>query len=160
MSKPVQISDYLAESSQYLCKELIWDKVLDLTIDRVEGGHNVPVPGTSKKDKCIVLFFDGAAKGHVLNRGRAKFLARKFGNNTATWKGKRVTLYVSMKNKKNPDQSTGRIDIAVGNEYCYEAPPARKQRPASQQQQRPAPTDDVPTQDAPPPDEADYPEAQ
>ncbi len=126
----------LAESSEYLCKELVWDAVLDITIDRVEM-KGIPKPGSSKKDRCPVIFFEGRTKGHVLSRGRFKFLIRHYGGETDAWKGKPVLLYVSCKDTNNHlDNSYGRIDFAIGSDFVYEKPPRRPNPGGKRRQQQ------------------------
>jgi hypothetical protein len=57
-----------------------------------------------QKDKGVV-FFEGKDRGWVMNRTNATCLAAMFGDDTASWNGKRVTLYatlVQVGKKKEP----------------------------------------------------------
>lgn len=119
----------LVADSPYLCKEQLWDRVLTVPIDRIEAGHSIPVPNTSRKDRRNVLFFVGAKKGLVLNRTNSKFLVQMLGgNDTSEWRGQKITLYVD-KSNKNPDGSHGGIRIAIGDRYSGKQGPARVPAP-------------------------------
>jgi hypothetical protein len=47
------------------------------------------------KDKRPVVYFDGVTKGLVLNKTNAKRIAKLYGNDTAAWIGRPITLYPS-----------------------------------------------------------------
>jgi hypothetical protein len=162
MSKALQVGEVLAETSEYLCKEVIWDRAVNVIIDRVEWAA-IPRPGSSSKDRRAVMYFRGKDKPHVLNRGRLKFLARAYGGDTAQWAGKPVMLYASCKAKKNHmDGSFGRIDMAIGDAFCYEPPP-RKPKPNGRQSQPQQPAQarhDEPPEGTQLPYSDDYPEAE
>lgn len=109
----MKMSEFVASDSAYLCKEMIWDTPVIVAIDRVEGGHDVPVPNSSKTEVRKVLFFVGAKKALVLNAGHRKFLKKVFGGaDTREWHGRRVLLYVEPA-ARFQSKAVGGIRIAV-----------------------------------------------
>lgn len=123
----VKISDLLA-NSPYICKEMLWDSPpVEVVVARVEAGHQVPKPGSSKRDRKCVLFFEKKKKGLVLNARNTKFLIRTLGTtNTAAWVGKRLVLYVD-KSVKMGSAKCGGIRMAIGQLYSGDqAPPGFK----------------------------------
>lgn len=71
-----------------------WDLAggdVHVTIEKVEAGTLV-APG-GKKNKKPVVYFRGTPKGFALNKTNAKAIASMYGNDTAAWIGKRITIY-------------------------------------------------------------------
>ena len=91
----MKMAEFMTSDSPYLCKEMLWDTPVVVTIDHVEGNHDVPIPDSSRTQKKKVMFFEGKRLGLVINAGHRKFLKRVFGgNDTREWKGRQVLLYV------------------------------------------------------------------
>ena len=67
-------------------------KDVTLEIEKVEGVTLTSQKGTNKKP---VVRFKGAEKGFVLNKTNGRVISRLFGNDTAQWVGKSITLYPS-----------------------------------------------------------------
>jgi hypothetical protein len=112
----MKMSEFMTGDSPYLCKEMLWDTPIIVTIDRVEGNHDVPIPESSRTQRKKVIFFGGKKLGLVLNTGHRKFLKRMFGgNDTRQWKGRKVMLYVDP-TAKFKGKKVGGIRMAIGNE--------------------------------------------
>lgn len=122
----MKISEMFA-NSPYLCKEMFWDAPpFEATIDRVESGHEVPTPGSSKKDKKNVLFFVGTPKGLVLNARNTKFLIRVLGGrDTSAWKGKTITLFID-KSVRYAGVAVGGFRFAFGDQFSGDNPPPKR----------------------------------
>jgi hypothetical protein len=70
-----------------------WDLKGDVTvtITSVEAKQLTAQGGrTSKKP---IIHFDGKEKGFACNKTNAKTIAAMYGNDTAAWSGKRITIY-------------------------------------------------------------------
>ena len=63
-----------------------------VTIESVKV-EDVQLPGTSSKERKVVLAFVGAKKRMILNKTNAKRIAKMHGNKTEGWTGKEITLY-------------------------------------------------------------------
>ena len=134
----MKMSEFMTSDSPYLCKEMLWDTPVVVTIDRVEGGHKVSVPNSNKKEIRKVMFFTEAKLGLVINAGHRKFLRRLFGGrNTNEWKGRRVMLYVEP-TAKYAGEEVGGIRMALrtskgvewsGSEPRGKGPPADAEPP-------------------------------
>ena len=73
-----------------------WDlenKDVTVTIARVEAKELVGSKGV--KAKKPIVYFEGTAKGLACNKTNGKTIAGMYGNDTAHWIGKRVTLYAT-----------------------------------------------------------------
>lgn len=68
------------------------DKPRVLTIASVE--MDSPDPDEPQEEKPV-LFFQGAKKGMVLNRGNATMLAQLFGDETDSWPGQSIEIYTA-----------------------------------------------------------------
>ena len=70
-----------------------WDLPGDVTvtISKVEGRELISAGG--RKTRKPVVWFEGKEKGLALNKTNSKIIATLYGNDTAGWVGKRVTLY-------------------------------------------------------------------
>lgn len=91
----MRMAEFMTSDSPYLCKEMIWDTPVVVTIDRVEGDHDIPIPDSSRTQKKKVMFFQAKKLGLVINAGHRKFLKRQFGgSDTREWTGRKVMLYV------------------------------------------------------------------
>ena len=53
----------------------------------------MPLAGTTKKEKRPIVQFEETPKKLVLNKTNAKIIAKLLGVQTAAWIGKRITLY-------------------------------------------------------------------
>lgn len=72
-----------------------WDLPRDavVTISKVEAA--TLVAQGNKKAKKPVLYFEGKEKGLACNKTNAKTIAAMYGNDTAKWIGKRITIYAT-----------------------------------------------------------------
>ena len=43
----MKMAEFMTSDSPYLCKEMLWDTPVVVTIDHVEGNHDVPIPDSS-----------------------------------------------------------------------------------------------------------------
>jgi hypothetical protein len=75
-------------------------KEVTVTIENVVGGE-LQMPGKKKKAKKPVISFVGKEKKFVCNVTNAKTIAKMYGNEVEKWKGKQITLYVSV--TRNPE---------------------------------------------------------
>lgn len=77
-----------------------WDlpkgRDIPVTIARVKAGELV-APGGRKAKKPIV-YFEGKEKGLALNKTNAKLIAGIYGNDTARWVGKPISIYSTQTN--------------------------------------------------------------
>lgn len=106
-----------------------------VTIAAVKAGE---LGRGNKKERKPVVFFDGKEKGFALNKTNAKTIAGMYGNDTAKWIGRRITIY--------PSQTM------FGSEQvdCIRVRPTPpKGRPAAQTSEQAAPP-------PPPPEEASH----
>lgn len=73
----------------------------DVTVEiaRVVPGELTAMGG--RKSKKPIIHFAGKDKAFIANKTNCKTIAALYGNNTDTWVGKRITLYVST--TRNPD---------------------------------------------------------
>ena len=77
--------------SDYLFAFHLQGREVTLKIVRVESGLVKGEKG--KKDRKPVVYFAGKEKGLALNKTNGKTIAGLYGNDTAQWIGKLVTLY-------------------------------------------------------------------
>lgn len=77
--------------SDYLFAFHLQGREVTLKIARVESGLVKGEKG--KKDRKPVVYFAGKEKGLALNKTNGKTIAGLYGNDTAQWIGKLVTLY-------------------------------------------------------------------
>jgi hypothetical protein len=73
-----------------------WDlqgRDFTVTIAKVVAG-NLTAPGGRKAKKPIVHIV-GAEKAFILNKTNAKTIASLYGNDTAAWVGKQITIYAT-----------------------------------------------------------------
>lgn len=76
-----------------------WDlggKDRTLTIEKLRVGKLRKVgddSDTPKKEKKILVWFQGHEKGWIVNKTCAAVIAGMYGNNPAKWEGRKVTLY-------------------------------------------------------------------
>lgn len=63
-----------------------------MTIERVEG---VEIKGVDKTERRPVVYFKGAKKGLVLNKGMGKTIKGIYGARTSGWIGQTVALYAT-----------------------------------------------------------------
>lgn len=73
------------EDGKYLEPKMIIQKVV------VEM---VFIPNANRKEKKIVLWFQGKDKALIMCKTNIKVLMAKYGENAANWAGKEITLYV------------------------------------------------------------------
>lgn len=66
-----------------------------VVIERVQQGE-LPVRGTSRKERKPVVFFVGKKKPMILNTTNAKSIAAMYGNDTAAWTGKSIAIYATV----------------------------------------------------------------
>lgn len=78
--------------TEYLAAPEFKGKDVTLTVKSISV-EDLPLAGTSDKERRPVVRFAETPKKWVLNKTCAKVLARLYGNETASWVGKRVTLY-------------------------------------------------------------------
>lgn len=124
--KAITTAAELFDASPYLCKEMFWDAPVALTIDRVEGGHKIPRPGSSAADVRPVVFFKERPQGMVLNAGNKKFLIRQLGTEVKYWHGEKVTVYVDQSVTFGRSQ-TGGLRLAIDGDYSGDQPPPKPQ---------------------------------
>ena len=156
----MKMSEFMTSDSPYLCKEMLWDTPVTVTIDRVEGDHDVPIPDSSRTQKKKVMFFQGKKLGLVINAGHRKFLKRQFGGkDTREWKGRQVLLYVE-RTATYRGAAVGGIRMALRTERGIEwsgTEPKGKGPPAGAEPPRvavaPAPADYAAPPAQPPPRE-------
>ncbi len=168
----MKMSEFMTSDSPYMSKETIWGTPVLVTIDRVEGNHDVPIPNSSKTSKKKVMFFEGKKLGLCINAGHRKFLRRLLGGkDTREWKGRHVLLYVEPTATYKGDEVGGirmaiRTDRGIewsGSEPRGKGPPAGAQvprldaheqaaaPPPAAEQSRPTGAQVGPPQDEPPP---------
>lgn len=72
-----------------------WDLKGDTTvaIERVEAKELTAQGG--RKSKKPIVYFTGAEKGLACNKTNAKIIAAMYGNDTAAWAGKKITLFAT-----------------------------------------------------------------
>jgi hypothetical protein len=73
-----------------------WDlagKDVTIAIARVEGKELTAAGG--RKTKKPVVYFEGKEKGFALNKTNGKTIAGMYGNDTAAWIGKKITIYAT-----------------------------------------------------------------
>lgn len=75
----------------YLAAFDLGGRDVTVTIARVEGKELTGSGG--RKTKKPVVYFDGKEKGFTCNKTNGKVIAALYGNDTAAWVGKRITLY-------------------------------------------------------------------
>lgn len=71
-----------------------WDldgKDVTVTISKVAGGEVMGDGG--RKSRKLILYFEKAEKPMVCNKTNGKTIATLYGNDTAEWVGKSITLY-------------------------------------------------------------------
>ncbi len=117
-------------NGDYFCKEDIWTEMVPLTIVGAVA-DDIPIQGTSRKDRRAVLKFAGERRGMVLAAAcNRKWMKRHYGKTTSAWRGVEVCLYVDRSAKYGRDVVGGtrlcRLDVGEqGNWYSgKEAPDA------------------------------------
>lgn len=108
MSKPINLTDI--STSPYLASDdyKVGTVLPAVTIERIVM-EDVPVPGSTKKQPKVVVWFKGASKGWVMNKQVARQIARIVGetkNLDTTWIGVRVSLKV-VGDVRRPDGTKG-----------------------------------------------------
>ncbi len=81
--------------SEFLAAADLRGRDYALTIASVSVDE-LPLAGTTKKERRPVLRFKETPKKVVLNKTNAKAIAKTLGNHTVEWVGKKVTLYPTM----------------------------------------------------------------
>ena len=81
-------------------------------IESVEAGNLVAQGG--RKSKRPIVHFKGAAKGLVLNKTNGKSVAVLYGNDTAEWIGKKVTLFKAVTSLGGEQVECIRVKPPVG----------------------------------------------
>ena len=81
--------------SEYLAAADFRGKDVTLTIKSVTV-EDLPLAGTSDKERRPVVRFHESPKRFVMNKTNAKSIAKLHGNITSRWTGKRVSLYPTM----------------------------------------------------------------
>lgn len=77
--------------SDFLYAFHLQGREVTLRITKVSGGEVTGEKG--KKSKKPVVYFAGKEKGLALNKTNGKTIAQLYGNDTAQWVGKLVTLF-------------------------------------------------------------------
>lgn len=72
--------------SKYLKATDFKGREVPVTMDRVEFE-------ILNKEKKLILYFLGKAKGIVLNKTNAKMISKAYGGDTENWNGKPIILY-------------------------------------------------------------------
>lgn len=78
--------------TDYLAAPEFMGKDVSLTIKSVSVDE-MPLAGTTKKEKRPVVRFSETEKRLVLNKTNARIIAKLLGVQTGEWLGQRVTLY-------------------------------------------------------------------
>lgn len=93
MSEPKAGGHYrLMFPTDYVAAPELQGRDVALTIKSVSIDE-MPLAGTTKKEKRPIVQFAETPKKLVLNKTNAKIIAKLLGVQTAEWVGKRVTLY-------------------------------------------------------------------
>lgn len=136
MSDPVAGGHYrLMFPTDFLAAPEFKGKDVALTIRTVSIGE-LPLAGSTKKEKRPVVTFEETPKKLVLNKTNAKTLAKLFGVQTSEWVGKRVAFYPTMTKFGKDDVECIRVRERL-------PPPKASKTPAH----------DPATGDGPPPDD-------
>lgn len=78
--------------TDYIAAPELKGKDVTLTIKSVSLSE-LPLAGSTKKEKRAVMTFEGTPKKLVLNKTNAKVIAKLLGVHTSAWIGKRIVLY-------------------------------------------------------------------
>lgn len=94
MSKASKDQDYRAfyDATYVRAWDLPTDRDAIMTIERVEG---VEIKGVDKTERRPVVYFKGAKKGLVLNKGMGKTVKGMYGARVGAWVGKMIALYAT-----------------------------------------------------------------
>lgn len=81
--------------SEYVASWDLQGKDQVVTIVKVVQGE-LPKAGTSKKDRAPIIYFEGRAKGMVVNKTNRKLIAGITGSlKVKDWLGVKITLYAT-----------------------------------------------------------------
>ncbi len=113
-----------------------------MVIDRVEG---VEIKGIDKTERRPVVYFKGAKKGLVLNKGMGKTIKTLYGSRVKDWVGQPISLYATQCSAFGETHDVIRV---------RPTPPTRKARNAPDRPASPDPqsvvnedAEDVPAED-------------
>ena len=79
--------------SEYLGSWDLQGRDVTVTIAKVVGADIVGEGG--KKAKKPVVYFEGKQKGMIFNKTNSRIVAAMYGNDTAAWVGKSITLFAT-----------------------------------------------------------------
>jgi hypothetical protein len=77
--------------SEYLGAWDLVGKDVTVAINRVVAGTVIGSSG--RKAKKPIVYFEGKEKGLLINKTNAKTISTLYGNDTAAWAGKLITLF-------------------------------------------------------------------
>lgn len=90
--KETKVTDYRAMFDRdYIGAWDLGGQDVTVRITKVQAGELIAQGG--RKSKKPLCWFEGKEKGFVFNKTNAKIVAAMYGNDTAAWIGKRITLY-------------------------------------------------------------------
>lgn len=105
-----------------------WDlpsgKDVTVTMKRVEAATLTGQGG--RKTKKPVVWFEGKEKGLALCKTNAKTIAGMYGNNTASWGGKRIALYSTQTQFGSETVECIRIRGTIPRGKVTETPPEER----------------------------------
>jgi len=116
-------------NSSNICREDLIGRDVTLTLTAAAPGRGAVslgvarLPGKAKEEPAHMLHFSETPKTLVLNATNRKTLQRMLGNKTASWIGKKITLYYKS-DVRCPDGSRGGTRIREIVSVTDSPPPA------------------------------------